>query len=123
MIKRVEGYPPGIWFFVVIGLASMLFSACGCPTGFYDDNFGRFYTLLTTPTDDSLQTFTTAGTVDTRDWGCGIWEIRPEPPLDPAIPTVQRYNGWPLTPTPTRRINAATPSASKPPSQVIVDSS
>ncbi len=81
-MKHLEGYSPGIRFFFVLGLASMLFSAC-CPSGPFEDNFGRFYTLVTTPTDDSLQPFMTVGTVDTRDWGCGVWEIQATPPEDP----------------------------------------
>ena len=87
-MKHLEIHPPGIRFFLVLGLVSMLFAAC-CPTGAYEDNFGRFYTLVTLPTDDSNQTFRTTGWVDTRDWGCGVWDIQPEPPLDPDIPTVQ----------------------------------
>lgn len=86
-MKHLEGYPPEIRFFFVLGLVLILFAAC-CPTGAYEDNFGRFYTLVTIPTDDSLQTFATTGTVDTRDWGCGIWNIRPpgelEPPAEPG---------------------------------------
>lgn len=87
MIRRVEGCSPGIRFFLVLGLVSMLFSAC-CPSGPFEDNFGRFYTLATIPTDDSLQTFDTVGTVDTRDMGCGVWDIRApidgEPPVEPG---------------------------------------
>jgi hypothetical protein len=89
MMKRVEEHPPGIPFIFVLGLLSILLSAC-CPTGAYDDNFGSFYTLVTIPTDDSLQTFRTSGTVDTRGMGCGVWNIRPpgelEPPVDPENP-------------------------------------
>jgi hypothetical protein len=89
MLRHLEGYPPGMRFFFVLGMVSMLFPAC-CPTGAFEDNFGRFYTLVTIPTDDSLQTTATTGTVDTRDMGCGVWPIRPpgelEPPVDPENP-------------------------------------
>ena len=87
MLRHLEGYPLGGWFCVVLGLVSILFSAC-CPSGAFEDNFGRFYTLVTLPTDNSLQTFITSGTVDTRDMGCGVWNIRPpgelEPPVEPG---------------------------------------
>jgi hypothetical protein len=87
MLRHLEDYPPGMRFFFVLGMVSMLFPAC-CPTGAFEDNFGRFYTLVTIPTDDSLQTFQTSGTVDTRGMGCGVWNIRPpldgEPPVEPG---------------------------------------
>jgi len=87
MMKHLEGYPPEIRFLFVLGLVFILCGAC-CPTGAFEDNFGRFYSLVTIPTDDSLQTFNTSGTVDTRDMGCGVWNIRPpgelEPPVEPG---------------------------------------
>jgi hypothetical protein len=87
MMNHLKGVSPGVRLFFVLSLISMLFSAC-CPSGAYDDNFGRFYTLVTLPTDDALQTFATSGTVDTRDMGCGVWNIRPpgegEDPVEPG---------------------------------------
>ena len=88
-MKHLEGYPPGIRFLFVLGLVSMIFSAC-CPSSppFYEDNFGRLYTLLTTPGPDFEQPLQTIGLVDTRDMGCGVWNIRPpldgEPPVEPG---------------------------------------
>jgi|GEM_PF-2838325 len=86
-MKHLQGYPPEIRFLFVLGLVSMLFSAC-CPSGALEDNFGRLYTLVTLPTDESLQTMVTTGTVDTLDMGCGVWNIRPpgelEPPVEPG---------------------------------------
>jgi hypothetical protein len=84
MIKGLEGCPPGIRFFSCLGLVTLLISAC-CPTGPFEDNFGRLYALVTIPTDDSLQTFETSGTLDTGDWGCGLWSIRPPGELEPPV--------------------------------------
>ncbi len=88
-MKHLEGYPPGIRFLFVLGLVTILCAAC-CQTGAFEDNFGRFYSLVTIPTDDFLQPFNTSGTVDTLDMGCGVWNIRPpldgEPPIEPGEP-------------------------------------
>ena len=85
-MKHLKGVPHGIRLFSVLCLVSMmLFTAC-CPTGAYEDNFGRLYSLVTIPTEYSLQTIETWGTVDTGDWGCGVWNIQPPDEIDPENP-------------------------------------
>jgi hypothetical protein len=78
----------GIRFFLLLGLVSSLFSAC-CPTGAFEDNFGRSYSLVTFPPTDYIpgdeEPFLTTGVVDTGDMGCGIWNIRPPLPGEPAV--------------------------------------
>ncbi len=88
-MKHPIAGPPGVRIFFAFGLLTLLFTAC-CPTGAYEDNFGRFYTLVTIPGTDFEQTMLTTGQVDTRDLGCGVWSIRAptpvEPPPDPENP-------------------------------------
>lgn len=73
----------GIRFLLVLGLVSVLSSAC-CPSGAWEDNFGRSYSFVTLPDNlddpDSLFTgpFSMFGTVDTKDLGCGVWSISGE---------------------------------------------
>lgn len=79
----------GIRFFFLFGLASALFPAC-CPTGAWEDNFGRSYSLVTFPPAEPDQPFLTRGVVDTGDMGCGVWNVRAplpgEPTVDPENP-------------------------------------
>ncbi len=87
MKKQDQGTTRGIRLFLVAGLLSMLLAAsCTCPTGGYEDNFGRFYSLLTILESDFDLPIGTSGTVDTRGWGCGVWNISPVPPSDPENP-------------------------------------
>ena len=89
MKKHPEGPRPVIRLFLLLGLVPVFFPAC-CPSGTYDDNFGRSYSLVTVPIEAFEEPFLTSGSVDTRDMGCGVWSIRPpaegEPPVDPNYP-------------------------------------
>ena len=84
-----EAPPLAIRFFLLLGLVSMLVPSC-CPSGAWEDNFGRSYTLVTIRTTQFVERPGTYGTVDTRDMGCGVWSIRPpaedEPPVNPDNP-------------------------------------
>ncbi len=83
MMKHPAGESQGLRLYFLLGLVCMLLYGC-CPTGAYEDNFGRFYILLSVPTEDFFEPFNTFGQVDTReDFGCGIWQIEAIPPLDP----------------------------------------
>jgi hypothetical protein len=74
----------GIPFFFLLGLVSIVFPAC-CPTGAWEDNFGRFYSLVTLAPTEEDQPFLTTGQADTRDLGCGVWNVRPPRPGEPAV--------------------------------------
>jgi hypothetical protein len=74
----------GFRFFHLIGLVATLFPAC-CPTGAWEDNFGRSYSIVTLSPTEEDQPFLTTGLVDTRDMGCGVWAIRPPLPGEPAV--------------------------------------
>jgi hypothetical protein len=82
-----KGNPPGTRLFFALGIFLLFFPAC-CPTGAWEDNFGRVYSIVTTPSPDLDQPILTSGTVDTMDLGCGVWPIRPpgegEPPQAPG---------------------------------------
>ena len=74
----------GIRLLFLLGFVSTLFPAC-CPTGAWEDNFRRVYSLVTLSPIEENQPFLTTGVVDTRDMGCGIWTIRPPLPGEPAV--------------------------------------
>ncbi len=87
MENQVPGAFPRLRHFLVVSLASLLFaSSCTCPTGGFEDNFGRFYSLVTVLQPDFGVPVGTSGTLDTLDWGCGIWNITPLEPLNPENP-------------------------------------
>jgi hypothetical protein len=81
-----QGVLPGIRLGVLLGLFFLLVPAC-CPTGAWEDNFGRFYSIVTNPSMDFGQPTQTTGTVDTRDMGCGVWSIRPPGEGEPPVAT------------------------------------
>ncbi len=59
-----------------------LFAFACCPSGVWLDDFGNQYQIVTAPSLDPMSTpRVTGGSMDTRGWGCGIWDVRP---LDPA---------------------------------------
>lgn len=72
--------------FLLLALLWTTLPAC-CPSGVWKDNFNAVYNLITLyPSDRSLPNQVT-GTVDTRDAGCGVWNVRPPEPGEPYDPT------------------------------------
>ena len=87
-MKRTAGARFGL--FILLALLALVFQAC-CPSGVWKDNFDALYQILTTPPPTLGLPNQIIGFVDTRDIGCGVWNVRPPltgEPWDPLAEVV-----------------------------------